>query len=184
MNGTWIRKNLPLIRRLVLIVALVFVALMVRRYDITTLPSAASSAMEGRIKEGAYVLMSQISEDTVLGVGSLVEARVTTPGLSEDSEGKEGLIISRIAAEAGMKLTFADRGRLGLEILVDGARTYAHFDGRDHARLLKEQSLKMGSIPEGFYLLLNPNTKADAWDSRTLGLVARDDLQRKVMPIF
>ena len=175
----------PWVSRVVLVVSLILMAFVLRRYEFERLDERAGVGMEGRLRPNAFLILRPVDEESPLAVGSLVEARVRVPdSLRTHMNTQEGLILSRIAASAGQTLSFAERPNDLLEVLIDGIRTFAYLP-RDPSRgSLARGPLTEGPIPDDHFLLLNPNLEADSWDSRRLGLIPRKSLSRRILTYF
>ncbi len=147
------------------------------RYDVESL-DAGAAGVRGLIRSGAVVVFGPVDEDAALGEGSLVEAVVVNgqPGGGE-GEGARGRILSRIAAGPGQLIRLEPRSGGRTEILIDGRRTWALLEPAAGST----GPLREGPVPEGTYLLLNPDPDAPAVDSRQLGCIPRSAIVRKVL---
>lgn len=178
-------RYMPWIVRGLLMAGLLVAALILRRYDFARLDESAGIALATAVRGGAFLILRPVDGDTPLGAGSLVEAYAVIPEeLATGLPQREGLIYSRIAAAPGSILSFEERSGGEYEILVDGRRTFANFTPRAPLRDDSGRALREGPVPDGFFLLLNPNLLAPAWDSRRLGLFHRSDLRRRILSYF
>ena len=167
------------LRRLALVVAVIFVALIFRWYDFERLADAQWEALSGKVRRGAFLVFATVDADTQLGVGSLVEASVDVPPALAQRIGRDrGVILSVIRGLPGSVVTF-ERAARHVEIRVDGEDTGAVMElswQRDVAATLR---VREGPIPDGHYLLINPAVDAEAVDSRKVGLIPRAAMTRK-----
>ena len=154
------------IRRLLLLVAVVLVALFLSRYDIEHLPPSVHD-LEGRVRAGALMILGGIEADTPLGAGSLVEV------VMEGPEGRRVRFFSEIAGVPGQVISLKPIPGKGLGLYLDGRTTWKV--------LPANTPLRPGPIPEGMYLLLDPNPPANGPDSRRLGLIPRAALRRRIL---
>lgn len=169
--------------RRVAVVAMVVIAGMIFRiYDFETLKDAQWEALQGkqRMRRQAFLIFKRIDEDTKLGVGSLVEARVQVPpNLAKRIGRDEGGILSEIAGVPGMSISLEPQTDGTIMINVDGESTGSTFELGWQMGIAHHLQIRDGPIPEGYYLLLNPNPDAEAIDSRKVGLVPFERLERK-----
>ena len=104
---------------------------------------------------------------------------VKVPPLLVQRIGKEeGGLLTEIGGMPGMVISFAPQSDGSVELLLDGKRTYATMRLEWQMGIPHHVQVREGPIPEGHFLLLNPNVEASL-DSRQVGLVARSQLQRK-----
>ncbi len=173
-------KLLRWLRRLGTVAVVVLMALMIRWYDFEKLADEQWEALRGKVRRGAFLVFGVVDEDTVLGAGSIVEARVTVPPKLARSMGRrEGAILSEVRAVPGSMLTFKPAPGGMMELQVDGELTGARFDPAWQEDVAEGLKLREGPLPDGCYLLINPAVDAEAVDSRKVGLVTRDALLRK-----
>lgn len=171
-----------LLSRLAVVGMVVAVGLIVRSYDFERLDDAQWTPLEGKdgLARGSYLIFKGVEGGTVIGVGSLVEARVSVPPRLAKRLGQdEGLILTEVAGTPGMAITFELQEDGRVELLLDGASIQARMELPRQLDVPHHLQVREGPIPDGYYLLINPNVDADAIDSRLVGLIARDRLLRK-----
>lgn len=135
----------------------------VRRYDFVAVPPGHFQ-LSPAFRPGARFLCVAIEDGTTLGVGSLVE--ISAPS---------GQRFSRLAAVPGGRLAWIDRKGDFVELTVDG-------DPVGYRRKRESPSpVSESVVPQGRYLVLDPDVYGEPEDSRRLGLVPRADLRRKVI---
>jgi len=152
-------------RVIVLAVLIIFLIHLNRSYDFQRLPEEVSK-LQGEVEPGAFLVLAEIDDETVIGVGTLVEIVV-------DTQDGPRRTFSQVAAMPGQKITLRGAPDGGLEVFVDGKSTWHTAPG--------STPIKAGLIPEGYYLLLDPAEAGDGPDSRRLGLVSRKMLRRKIL---
>jgi hypothetical protein len=160
-------------------------ALVLRRYEFERLDARAGVGMEGRLRPNAFLILQEVKEDSVLDVGSLVEAHVRIPdSIPLDLPTRDGLLLSRIAAMPGAVLSLQPTADGLLQIFIDGERTPATVTEEELKHIGADRRIDNGPIPPDHYLLLNPSLRAPAWDSRRLGLIRRSELTRRILTYF
>lgn len=163
------------VRRIVMMLAVICAALLIRRYDFERLRPQAEPWVQGVIRPGAMVVFTAAGRDVPVEQGALVEARVSI----ETAEGpRQGIVIGRVAAGPGAMLSV--RGdELGAVLLVNGESTGRRFGG-DAADL----PFLLGVVPEDRYLLLRPSVVGKGYDALDFGLLPGEALGRKLITFF
>jgi hypothetical protein len=115
------------------------------------------------------VVYAVVDEHTAIGIGSLVEAEAE---VSIDGQQVRGRFVSRVAGVPGEEIVLRPSAE-GREIIVAGRRSWVVAP--------PASPLRAGTIPPDHYLLIDPLVGSKGYDSRSLGLIRRDQLTRKII---
>jgi len=174
----------PLIMRaLVALVVVVFVALVVLFFGFVKLYRIPSSAMEPTLRCGRPALgcSGQASDHVVAlrlrwpfrGVGRGDIVAFHTPPRAAARCGAGGIFVKRVIALPGE--TFAERDGA---VYVDGRRLRERY-----VKLRDRQTLPRRRVPGGTYFLLG-DARSQSCDSRVFGVVPRRDLIARVVATY
>lgn len=167
-------------RRVGILSMVVIAGLIVRWYDFESLADAQWPALEGKVRQGAFLIFKKVDEDTLLGDGSLVEAHVVVPPVLSKRIGRnDGVILTTIAGVPGDVIHLEPLADGRVELHVNGEPTGANMWLSWQDGVAPQIRINGGPIPQGLVLLLNPAVDAEAIDSRKVGLVPRAALLRK-----
>lgn len=163
-----------LIRRLSLMVVVVIVALIVRRYDFESLPEAARPFLSEQAASVTRLVFAKLDRGQAVATGAWVEAEVRVKDAPTSA-----LVLGQIVGQEGQELGFIGRDDGRAELLVDGARTYAALAPSAWELV----GIRAGVIPKAHVLLLAARD-GRAPDARIYGLVERRALRRKIIAWF
>ena len=151
----WVKRGL-------ITLVVVLVAIFIRRYDYSEVPENLSD-LGSEAPPGSKLILARIRESSELGPGTLVQV-----------EFQKRLLLSKIVGVGGEEIV-AKPEPGGFELRVGG---------RLVGSLHQLGAIRTGPIPAGRFLLLDPNPSAGGADSRHVGFVTRAQIRRKVLAVF